>query len=241
MQIQEQHKRRVLIKFSGEALAGKGGFGIDLEILKFIAQEIKNLYEQNLEIGIVVGGGNIIRGVTAAQGGLIKRTSGDYMGMLATVINAVALQEALETLGLDVRVQSGIDITEVCESYIHRRAIRHLEKGRIVIFGAGTGNPYFTTDTAATLRAIEIEAELIVKATKVNGVYNKDPNKFPDAKLLSLISYDQALHDHIKVMDDTAIALAKDNCLPILVCNMFKTGNLIDVIVHQKGKFSLVK
>ena len=243
MQVQntQSQKKRVLIKFSGEALAGVGGFGVDLDILKFIAQEIKNLYEQGLEIGIVVGGGNIIRGVTAAQGGLIKRTSGDYMGMLATVINAVAIQEALESLGLDVRVQSAIDITEVCECYIHRRAIRHLEKGRIVIFGAGTGNPYFTTDTAAILRAIEIDAELIVKSTKVDGVYDKDPKKYSDAKLLPLISYDEALRDHIKVMDDTAIALAKDNNLPILVCNMFKQGNLIDVLVHKKGEFSIVK
>ena len=243
MQVQntQSQKKRVLIKFSGEALAGVGGFGVDLDILKFIAQEIKNLYEQGLEIGIVVGGGNIIRGVTAAQGGLIKRTSGDYMGMLATVINAVAIQEALESLGLDVRVQSAIDITEVCECYIHRRAIRHLEKGRIVIFGAGTGNPYFTTDTAAILRAIEIDAELIVKATKVDGVYDKDPKKYSDAKLLPLISYDEALRDHIKVMDDTAIALAKENNLPILVCNMFKQGNLIDVLVHKKGEFSIVK
>lgn len=236
-----QYKRRVLIKFSGEALAGNAGFGIDLEILNFIAREIKNLYEQGVEIGIVVGGGNIIRGVSAAQGGLIKRTSGDYMGMLATVINAVAIQEALESLGLDVRVQSAIDITEVCEKYIYRKAIRHLEKGRIVIFGAGTGNPYFTTDTAATLRAIEISAELIVKATKVNGVYDKDPNKYSDAVLLPLISYDEALRDHIKVMDDTAIALAKDNNLPILVCNMFKEGNLIDVLIHKKGEFSIVR
>ncbi len=236
-----QTKKRVLIKFSGEALAGVGGFGIDLDILKFIAKEIKNLYECGLEIGIVVGGGNIIRGVNAAQGGLIKRTSGDYMGMLATIINAVAIQEALESLGLDVRVQSGIDVREVCESYIHRRALRHLEKGRIVIFGAGTGNPYFTTDTAAVLRAIEIEAAVIVKATKVNGVYDKDPNKYNDAKLLPILSYDEALRDHIKVMDDTAIALAKDNKLPILVCNMFKPHNLIDVLVHEQGDFSVVR
>lgn len=236
-----QTKKRVLIKFSGEALAGAGGFGIDLDILKFIAKEIKNLYEHGLEIGIVVGGGNIIRGVNAAQGGLIKRTSGDYMGMLATIINAVAIQEALESLGLDVRVQSGIDVTEVCESYIHRRALRHLEKGRIIIFGAGTGNPYFTTDTAAVLRAIEIEAALILKATKVNGVYDKDPNKHNDAKLLPTLTYDEALRDHIKVMDDTAIALAKDNKLPILVCNMFKPNNLIDVLVHERGDFSIVR
>ncbi len=241
MQIQNNKKKRVLIKFSGEALAGSGGFGVDLEILKFIANEIKNLYDYGLEIGIVVGGGNIIRGVSAAQGGLIKRTSGDYMGMLATVINAVAIQEALESLGLDVRVQSAIEIQEVCESYIYRRAIRHFEKGRIVIFGAGTGNPYFTTDTAAVLRAIEIEAVSIIKATKVNGVYDKDPNKYPDAKLLPLISYDEALREHIKVMDDTAIALAKDNHLPIIVCNMFKSGNLIDVLVHGRGEFSIVK
>ena len=241
MQIQNNKKKRVLIKFSGEALAGSGGFGVDLEILKFIANEIKNLYDYGLEIGIVVGGGNIIRGVSAAQGGLIKRTSGDYMGMLATVINAVAIQEALESLGLDVRVQSAIEIQEVCESYIYRRAIRHFEKGRIVIFGAGTGNPYFTTDTAAVLRAIEIEAVSIIKATKVNGVYDKDPNKYPDAKLLPLINYDEALREHIKVMDDTAIALAKDNHLPIIVCNMFKSGNLIDVLVHGRGEFSIVK
>ncbi|RDU73666.1 UMP kinase [Helicobacter aurati] len=239
--IESSKRRRVLIKFSGEALSGENGFGIDLDILKFIAQEIKGLYDKGLEIGIVVGGGNIIRGVTAAQGGLIKRTSGDYMGMLATVINAVAIQEALESLGLDVRVQSGIDITEVCESYIYRRAMRHLEKGRIVIFGAGTGNPYFTTDTAAVLRAIEIEAEVIVKATKVNGVYDRDPCKFQDAKLLDKLSYDDALREHISVMDDTAIALAKDNKLPIIVCNMFKAGHLIDVLVYKKGEFSLVK
>lgn len=234
-------KRRVLIKFSGEALSGECGFGIDLDILKFIAKEIKALYEQDFQIGIVVGGGNIVRGVTAAQGGLIKRTSGDYMGMLATVINAVAIQEALESLGLDVRVQSGIDIREVCESYIYRRTIRHLEKGRIVIFGAGTGNPYFTTDTAATLRAVEIEATVIVKATKVNGVYDKDPKKFADAKLLPSLSYDNALREHIKVMDDTAVALAKDNRLPILVCNMFKSGHLVEVLVHNSGEFSIVK
>ena len=144
-------------------------------------------------------------------------------------------------MGLDVRVQSAIEIQEVCESYIYRRAIRHFEKGRIVIFGAGTGNPYFTTDTAAVLRAIEIEAVSIIKATKVNGVYDKDPNKYPDAKLLPLISYDEALREHIKVMDDTAIALAKDNHLPIIVCNMFKSGNLIDVLVHGRGEFSIVK
>lgn len=233
-------KKRVLIKFSGEALAGKNGFGIDIDILKYIANEISAL-SSVLEIGIVIGGGNIIRGVSAAKGGIIRRTSGDYMGMLGTVINAVALQEALEHLGLDVRVQSAIEIKEICESYIHRKAIRHLEKGRIVIFGAGTGNPFFTTDTTATLRAVEIEASMIIKATKVDGVYNKDPNKFDDAVLLKTLSYDEAMKDHIKVMDDTAIALAKDNALPILVCNMFKKDNLKNILLENTGVYSVVK
>ena len=192
---------RVLVKFSGEALAGENGFGIDSEILKFIAREIKQLVEGGIEVGIVIGGGNIIRGVSAAASGIIKRTSGDHMGMLATVINAIAI-----------------------------RAKRHLEKGRVVIFAAGTGNPFFTTDTAGTLRAIEIGADAIIKATKVTGIYDKDPSKFKDATLLSRISYDEALHDNIKVMDDTAIALAKDNALPIIVCNMFKSGNLYKII-----------
>lgn len=233
--------KRVLVKFSGEALAGGSGFGIDVEILSYIANEIKGLVDNGIEVGIVIGGGNIIRGVSAAKGGIIRRTSGDYMGMLATVINAVAMQEALEYLGLDVRVQSAIEIKEVCESYIYRRAIRHLEKGRVVIFGAGTGNPFFTTDSAATLRAVEIGADVIVKATKVDGVYDKDPQKFEDAKMLESISYDEALRDHIKVMDDTAIALAKDNRLPILVCNMFKAGNLLGLLKDNQGVYSIVK
>ncbi|WP_336524338.1 uridine monophosphate kinase, partial [Helicobacter japonicus] len=171
----------------------------------------------------------------------IRRTSGDYMGMLATIINAVAMQEALEYLGVDVRVQSALEIKEICESYIYRRAIRHLEKGRVVIFGAGTGNPFFTTDSAATLRAVEIGADVIIKATKVDGIYDKDPHKFSDAKMLESISYDEALRDHIKVMDDTAIALAKDNKLPILVCNMFKKDNLVDLVKFNKGVCSIVQ
>ncbi|GAA7799448.1 UMP kinase [Helicobacter pylori] len=233
--------RRVLVKFSGEALAGDNQFGIDIHVLDHIAKEIKSLVENDIEVGIVIGGGNIIRGVSAAQGGIIKRTSGDYMGMLATVINAVAMQEALEHIGLDTRVQSAIEIKEICESYIYRKAIRHLEKGRVVIFGAGTGNPFFTTDTAATLRAIEIGSDLIVKATKVDGIYDKDPNKFKDAKKLDTLSYNDALIGDIEVMDDTAISLAKDNKLPIVVCNMFKKGNLLQVIKHQQGVFSMVK
>ncbi len=233
--------KRVLVKFSGEALAGDNQFGIDIHVLDHIAKEIKSLVENAIEVGIVIGGGNIIRGVSAAQGGIIRRTSGDYMGMLATVINAVAMQEALEHIGLDTRVQSAIEIKEICESYIYRKAIRHLEKGRVVIFGAGTGNPFFTTDTAATLRAIEIGSDLIIKATKVDGIYDKDPNKFEDAKKLDTLSYNDALIGDIEVMDDTAISLAKDNKLPIVVCNMFKKGNLLQVIKHQQGVFSMVK
>ncbi|MDU9745714.1 UMP kinase [Helicobacter pylori] len=233
--------KRVLVKFSGEALAGDNQFGIDIHVLDHIAKEIKSLVENAIEVGIVIGGGNIIRGGSAAQGGIIKRTSGDYMGMLATVINAVAMQEALEHIGLDTRVQSAIEIKEICESYIYRKAIRHLEKGRVVIFGAGTGNPFFTTDTAATLRAIEIGSDLIIKATKVDGIYDKDPNKFKDAKKLDTLSYNDALIGDIEVMDDTAISLAKDNKLPIVVCNMFKKGNLLQVIKHQQGVFSMVK
>ena len=223
--------KRVLVKFSGEALAGSSGFGIEPEVIKYIAGEIKSLAIAGVETGIVIGGGNIIRGVSASQGGIIKRTSGDHMGMLATVINAIALKEALEHFGLSVRVQSAIKMEAICETFIMGRAIRHLQKGRAVIFAAGTGNPFFTTDTAATLRAVEIEADMIIKATKVNGVYDKDPNKFEGAKLLSTLSYDDALRDDIKVMDDTSIALAKDNKLPIVVCNMFEPGNLAKIIV----------
>ena len=223
--------KRVLVKFSGEALAGSSGFGIEPEVIKYIAGEIKSLAIAGVETGIVIGGGNIIRGVSASQGGIIKRTSGDHMGMLATVINAIALKEALEHFGLNVRVQSAIKMEAIFETFIMGRAIRHLQKGRAVIFAAGTGNPFFTTDTAATLRAVEIEADMIVKATKVNGVYDKDPNKFEGAKLLSTLSYDDALRDDIKVMDDTSIALAKDNKLPIVVCNMFEPGNLAKIIV----------
>ncbi len=228
--------KRVLVKFSGEALAAQNGFGIDTTILKFIAKEIKELVQNDIEVGIVIGGGNFIRGVSAAKDGIIQRTSGDYMGMLATVINAVAMQEALEYMGLQVRVQSAIKMEQICETFIVRKANRHLEKGRIVIFAAGTGNPFFTTDTAATLRAIEIKASMIIKATKVDGVYNKDPNLFNGAKKLDVLSYDDALKDNIKVMDDTSIALAKDNSLPIVVCNMFKEGNLLNII--KNGDFS---
>lgn len=233
--------KRVLVKFSGEALAGENGHGIDTQILKYIASEIKSLVNAGIEVGIVIGGGNIIRGVTAAQDGIIRRTSGDYMGMLATVINAVAMQEACEHAGMKARVQTAIKMEQIAETYIQRRAVRHLEKGRIVIFAAGTGNPFFTTDTAATLRAVEINAEVIVKATKVDGVYDKDPQKFSDAVKYDELSYDQALHDEIKVMDDTSIALAKENSLPIIVCDMFKEGNLLDIASGNLKNCSIVK
>ncbi len=233
--------KRVLVKFSGEALAGENGHGIDTQILKYIANEIKTLVDSGIEVGIVIGGGNIIRGVTAAQDGIIRRTAGDYMGMLATVINAVAMQEACEHAGMKVRVQTAIKMEQVAEAYIQRRAVRHLEKNRVVIFAAGTGNPFFTTDTAATLRAVEIGAEMIIKATKVDGVYDKDPNKYDDAVKLETISYDQAMTAHINVMDDTSIALAKDNALPIIVCDMFKENNLLEIINGDLSNCSIVK
>jgi len=234
-------KKRVLVKFSGEALAGEPGYGIDTQILKYIAMEIKSLIDGDIEVGLVIGGGNIIRGVTAAQDGIIRRTSGDYMGMLATVINGVAMQEACEHEGMQVRMQTAIKMEQIAEPFIVRKATRHLEKGRVVIFAAGTGNPFFTTDTAATLRAVEIGADMIIKATKVDGVYDRDPFKYPDAVKLDTLTYDQALHDHIKVMDDTSIALAKDNKLPIVVCDMFKAGNLLEIVNGNLTNCSIVR
>jgi len=233
--------KRVLVKFSGEALAGENGYGIDTKILDYIAHEIKQLVDNNVEVGIVIGGGNIVRGVTAAADGVIKRTSGDYMGMLATVVNGIAMQEALEHIGIPARLQTAIKMEQIAEPYIVRRAKRHLEKGRVVIFSAGTGNPFFTTDTAATLRASEIEASMLIKATKVDGVYDKDPAKYADAVKLDIITYDEALKDHIKVMDDTAIALAKDNKLPIIVANMNAKGNLLNIINGDHSQCSVVK
>ncbi|MFK2822939.1 UMP kinase [Arcobacter sp. YIC-80] len=233
--------KRVLVKFSGEALAGDEGYGIDTKILDYIANEIKELVDNGIEVGIVIGGGNIIRGVTAAADGVIKRTSADYMGMMGTVINGVAMQEALEYKGLSARLQTAIKMEQIAEPFIVRKAMRHLEKGRVVIFSAGTGNPYFTTDTAATLRATEIGASMLIKATKVDGVYNKDPMKYDDAVKLDTISYDKALEDHIKVMDDTAIALAKDNNLPIVVANMNEKSNLLNIIKGDYSKCSIVK
>jgi len=222
--------KRVLIKFSGEALAGAEGYGIDTHILDYVANEIKGVVDSGVEVSIVIGGGNIIRGVSASKDGIIPRSSADHMGMLATVINGIALQEALENKGVSVRLQSAIRMDKIAEPFIVRRAIRHLEKGRVVIFSAGTGNPFFTTDTGATLRGVQVNADVVIKATKVDGVYDKDPKIYSDATKLSVLSYDQALEENIKVMDDTAIALAKDNSMPILVCDMFKKGNLLDII-----------
>ncbi len=233
--------KRVLVKFSGEALAGEDAYGIDTQILNYIAQEIKELSNHDIEVGIVIGGGNIIRGVSAAADGIIKRTSADYMGMLATVINGVAMQEALEHQGISARLQTAIKMEQIAESFVVRRAIRHLEKQRVVIFAAGTGNPYFTTDTAATLRATEIGASMLIKATKVDGIYTKDPAIYKDAKKLAQLTYDEALDDDIKVMDDTAIALAKDNSLPIIVSNMNAKGNLLKIAQGDFSKCSVVK
>ena len=234
-------KKRVLVKFSGEALAGENGYGIDTQILHYISGEIKSLIENDIEVAVVIGGGNIIRGVTASEDGVIKRTSGDYMGMLATAINGIALQEAFEHGNLETRLLSAIDMQEIGEPFIVRRAKRHLEKGRVVVFAGGTGNPYFTTDTAATLRASEIDADMVIKATKVDGIYDKDPNKFEDAVKLNNITYEQALSEHIKVMDDTSIALARDNKMPIIICNMFEKGNLLKIVHGDRQLCSIVE
>ncbi|OPX26813.1 MAG: UMP kinase [Campylobacteraceae bacterium 4484_166] len=232
--------KRILVKFSGEALAGEGGYGIDTKVLDYIAHEIKLLVKNGIQVGIVIGGGNIIRGVSAAKDGVIRRTSGDYMGMLATTINGIAIVESLEHIGVQTRHQTAIKMEQISEPFIVRRAIRHLEKGRVVIFSSGTGNPFFTTDTAATLRASEIEATILIKATKVDGVFDKDPALYDDAMKIDKISYDEALKDHIKVMDDTAIALAKDNQIPIAVANMNHKANLLNIANGDYTHCSLV-
>ncbi|MCB0390181.1 MAG: UMP kinase [Bdellovibrionales bacterium] len=221
--------KRVLLKLSGEALAGKDGSGINTEVLHQIANDIKDAHSLGVQIGLVVGGGNIFRGVAASVKGM-DRASSDYMGMLATCINSLALQDALENLHLDTRVQTAIEMSEIAEPYIRRKAIRHLEKGRIVIFAAGTGNPYFTTDTAAALRAMEINAEVIIKATKVDGIYDKDPAKFSDAKKYDEITYIEVLNKGLQVMDSTAISLCMDNRLPIITFNLTQKGNIARVI-----------
>ena len=225
--------KRILLKLSGEALSGNSPHHIDLEVLKLIADELKEIIDLNVQIGIVVGGGNIFRG-QAEYARSIDRTSADYMGMLATVINSLALQNVLEGFGIQTRILSAIEMREIAKSYIHRRALRHFEKGRVVIFAAGTGNPYFTTDTAASLRAVEIKADVILKATKVDGVYDKDPVKYSNATLFEKISYIDVLSKNLKVMDSTAISLCRDNSLPIVVFNLEKKGNIRKVVCGYK-------
>ena len=217
--------KRILLKLSGEALMGQKQFGIDNDRLKQYADEIKTAVDLGLEVAIVIGGGNIFRGVQAEEGGM-ERTQGDYMGMLATVINSMALQSALESAGIDTRLQSAIELKQIAEPFIRRRAVRHLEKGRVVIFGGGTGNPFFTTDSAASSRAIEIDADVILKGTRVDGIYSADPEKDPNAVKYDTISFDEVYSKGLKVMDLTAITLCNENNLPIVVFDMNKSGNL---------------
>ncbi|RPI24396.1 MAG: UMP kinase [Acidobacteria bacterium] len=224
---------RVLIKLSGEALMGFQSFGVDPGMMDTLSRQIKEVHALGVEIAIVVGGGNIIRGVNVSEAGF-DRATGDYMGMLATVINALALQSALEKIGIYTRVLSAINVAEVAEPFIRRRAVRHLEKKRVVIFAAGTGSPYFSTDTAAALRAMEIRAEVILKGTKVDGVYDSDPVKNSDAKFFDRLSYLEILERGLKVMDATAIALCKDNQLPIIVFNLKKEGNIKQAVLGKK-------
>jgi uridylate kinase len=217
--------RRILLKISGEALMGSQDFGIDEKVVSWIASEIRSVYDLDVEIAIVIGGGNIIRGLAASHRG-IDRVTGDHMGMLATVINALALQDSLEKHGVTTRVQTAIEIRDVAEPFIRRRAIRHLEKHRVVIFAAGTGNPFFTTDSAAALRANEIHAEVLLKATGVDGVYTSDPNQDPDARLLSHLTYQQVLERDLRVMDAAAISLCRDNGIPIIVFKLMEESNI---------------
>ena len=224
---------RILLKLSGEALMGSQGSGIDPQTIRRFAMDVVELCEAGVEVGLVIGGGNFIRGAqTAGQG--LERVTGDHMGMLATVLNALAMQDALEHLGRPVRVMSALKINQVCEDYIRRRAIRHLEKGRVVIFSAGTGNPFFTTDSAASLRAIETNAELLIKATKVDGVYTADPMKDPNAKFYTRLTYDEALDQRLDVMDATALVLCRDHNMPLRVMNVFEPGALMRLVQGEE-------
>ena len=225
--------KRILLKLSGESLMGENQFGIDNNVLVQYSREIKTVVDSGVEVAIVIGGGNIFRGLQAAEGGM-DRVQGDYMGMLATVINSMALQAALEGLGVYTRLQSAIKMEAICEPFIRRRAVRHLEKGRVVIFGAGTGNPYFTTDTAASLRAIEIEADVILKGTRVDGIYTADPEKDKKAKKFDQITFDEVYKRDLKVMDMTAFTLCQENNLPIIVFDMNKKGNLMKIVDGEK-------
>lgn len=231
--------KRILLKLSGEALMGDESYGIDTKVARSLAEEIKVVYELGVEVAIVVGGGNIFRGVSASAGNM-DRASADYIGMLATVMNAVVLQDALEKLDVYTRVLSAIDIPQLAEPFIRRRAIRHLEKGRVVILGAGTGNPYFTTDSAAALRALEIRADVIMKATKVDGIYSDDPVSNKDAERFDRISYQEVLERRLKVMDSSAISLCMDNNLPILVFDMKTGGNILKAVCGDTSIGTLV-
>lgn len=225
--------KRVLFKISGEVLAGEQGYGIDPKVLETVATEIKELQSLEVEVAVVIGGGNIFRGLAASASGM-ERASADYMGMLATLLNALALQNALERMGVHTRVQSAIEMRQLAESYIRRRAIRHLEKKRVVIFAGGTGNPYFSTDTAAALRAVEIGAEIILKGTKVDGIYDADPMVHSNAKRYETVTYFQVLEKNLKVMDSTAVTLCMDNNIPLIVFNLKKAGNLKRIVMGGK-------
>ncbi len=224
--------KRILLKLSGESLAGDAKFGINLEVLRRYSAEVKKIVDLGVQVAIVIGGGNIFRGISAAAREM-DRVSADYMGMLATVINSMAMQNALENIGVVTRAQTAIPMNQIAEPFIRRKAVRHLEKGRVVIFAAGTGNPYFTTDTAAVLRAVEIEAEVILKGTRVDGVYTADPEKDPTAKKFDELSYLKVLNDELRVMDTTAITLSMDNNLPIIVFNMEAENNLRRVVLGE--------
>jgi len=223
------HYQRILLKLSGEALMGDGAYGIDPGVIGRLAREVGDLAGGGTQVALVIGGGNIFRGAGLAEGG-IDRVTGDHMGMLATVMNSLAMQDALERIAVPTRVMSALKINQVCEDYIRRRAVRHLEKGRVVIFAAGTGNPFFTTDSAASLRAVEIGADLLIKATKVDGVYSADPLQDPKAVFYSRLTYNQALREDLKVMDATAIVLCRDNSIPMRVMNIYEPGALIRLV-----------
>jgi len=230
--------KRILLKISGESLMGESNYGLDISTAKFIAKEIKKIYKKNYQICLIIGGGNIYRGIKGAAEGIDRSTS-DYMGMLATIMNALSMQSILETTNVPTRVQSAIIMSQIAEPYIRRKAIRHLEKNRIVIFAAGTGNPFFSTDTAAALRASEMNCSMIIKATKVDGIYDKDPVKFEDAKFYKKISYTEVLGNDLKVMDSTAISLAKESKIPILITNINKENSVLNAI-NGIGKFSKI-
>ena len=224
---------RVLLKLSGEVLANKDGFGIDPEKVAYLAEQIKPVYDSNIDIGLIIGAGNIFRGMEAAAGGM-DRVTGDYLGMLATIMNAIAVHDSLEKIDCQTRTLSAINITQIAEPYIRRRAIRHMEKGRIVIVAGGTGNPFFTTDSAAALRATELGAEILLKGTKVDGVYDKDPVEYTDAKKYEKLTYEKVIQDNLRVMDMTAITLCKENNIPIRVFNIKNSGLLLDIVMGSK-------